>query len=89
MEKVKSSNIDALLYDPSVRELYIKFKGNTGGVYRYTDVAQDTYNNMYKADSIGKYFFAHIKNKFKFIKIFINPNEIKSIGFPEPTKEKQ
>lgn len=63
MVPVKSSNIEAIGHDPKANELHVKFKD--GGHYIYADAAADHHNSMLNAESVGSYFHAHIKGKFK------------------------
>jgi hypothetical protein len=67
MHFVNSSQISYVGYDKETKELFIKFKNNS--VYRYARVPQDEYNNLLKAESVGKYFTEHIKNEYEGIKI--------------------
>lgn len=59
-----SSNIIGYGYDAKSNTLAIKFKGS-GQTYHYDNVPQDVFNTLGKADSVGKFFLANIKNKFK------------------------
>jgi len=42
--------------------LEIEFKGS--GIYRYLDVPKEIYDNLLKAESKGKYFFANVKKNY-------------------------
>lgn len=64
MQKVKSSNIAEVGFETRLR---IKF--TSGGIYEYHDVPEEICQNLLKADSIGKYFHAGIRNKYPFHKI--------------------
>ena len=66
MKPVKSSNIDAIGYNPTTKVLSVQFK--VGGVYHYQDVGQAVYDSFEKAESIGKFHVQHIRNAYKFIK---------------------
>ena len=59
----KSSNIAGVSYWPGPRTMHITFRG--GRTYRYRDVPQDLYEALLAADSIGKYFAAHVRPHFK------------------------
>lgn len=63
--KVESSNIASVGYEGGV--LIIEFKN--GAVYQYDNVPIRVYDVMMKADSVGKYFNAHIKSKYNYRKI--------------------
>lgn len=63
MQPVKSSNIEAIGYDEHTKTLKIKFK--SGGTHSYADVPKLDYERLLSAQSIGKYFHANIRNKFK------------------------
>lgn len=56
---VTSSNVKSVGYDPETKRLHVEFKG--GGVYEYSDVSQEKYDAMMKADSIGGHVHKHIK----------------------------
>jgi len=68
--KVKSSNIESIGYELSLAEsapivqerlgtLEVEFRG--GKVYQYIYVPETQYNQLMKAESIGKFFAANIK----------------------------
>lgn len=61
--KVKSSNIASIGYDQPTRTMTIEF--TTGQIYSYHPVMEQAYNDLLKAESIGKHFFAHFKNNDK------------------------
>ena len=63
---VKSSNIKSVGYDIDNSVLELEF--NTGAVYCYMNVDLKTVVEFIFADSVGKYFAANIKNRFKFEK---------------------
>jgi hypothetical protein len=63
---VKSSNIDAVSYDPGTRILSIRFHGS--GVYHYMDVPEYIIDEMIQAESVGKYFIQNVKGKYSFEK---------------------
>jgi hypothetical protein len=51
MQKVKSTNIDAVSYDPNSKEAYILF--NNGQLYKYLSVPEQKFVNLLTAKSIG------------------------------------
>lgn len=66
MFKCKSSNIDYLNYDPTTETLEVCFTNGTR--YSYYKVSQKDYDAFEKAESHGKHFFKHVRDKFKFQK---------------------
>ena len=60
MQEVKSSQINAIGYDPGSNTLAIRFKGGT--TYHYANVPADMFVNMLCAESIGNFFSTNIKN---------------------------
>ncbi len=63
MFKVGSSNINSVGYDTKTRKLRIEFKNKA--IFDYFDVAPELFNDLMDADSVGKFFHAHVRNKFK------------------------
>lgn len=59
-----SSNIVSAGYDPASKTLEIVFKN--GAIYRYTGVPKETYEGMWKAESMGRFVAANIATKFKY-----------------------
>jgi hypothetical protein len=64
---VESSNIASIGYDSENEILEVEF--NHGGVYQYSDVPQDVYEELMSADSHGKYFSANIRNDYEYEKL--------------------
>jgi len=62
LHPVESSNISALGYDEKTGELHVKF--NSGTQYAYAGVPLDTYEELIQAESIGSFFYHHIKGKY-------------------------
>lgn len=58
---VESSVIDAVGY---ARVLELRF--DSGRIYQYYNVPEDVYQGMLAADSKGRYFNAHIRDKFPY-----------------------
>lgn len=56
---VKSSNVEAIDYDPTKATLRVKFKA--GGVYDYPDVTPQHYAELTGGGSIGAFIHKHIK----------------------------
>jgi hypothetical protein len=61
-QPVESSNLASVGYQPSTRMLEVEFM--RGGVYRYSDVPQDVFDELIAAPSPGSYFAVHIKNTY-------------------------
>ena len=64
---VDSSNLHSVGYDPDTQILEIEFK--TGGVYEYSGVPKEIYQQLIAASSHGKFFHAHIKNVYRYKRI--------------------
>lgn len=64
---VKSSNVEAVGFDPASRILEVQFKG--GAVYQYLDVPAEEHRKLMAAESIGSYLHQSIKGRFAFRKI--------------------
>lgn len=58
MIPVSSSNLVAVGYNPSLKELTIQFHG---GVYTYLGVPQQIYDGLMSASSKGSYHHRNIK----------------------------
>lgn len=66
--KVKSSNINAIGYDEITKTLEVEFVN--GGIYQYKEVPKEIYEGFIKAESVGKYFFAKVKNaNYAYLKV--------------------
>lgn len=64
MEKVNSSNVDEIGYNPETKVLSVRFK--QGGLYHYNNVEPEKYDALKKADSIGSHLHKHIKPHHSF-----------------------
>ncbi|MDL0126658.1 KTSC domain-containing protein [Halobacterium salinarum] len=58
-ESVSSSLLDSVGYDPDEQVLEVELQD--GSVYQYIDVPEETYRGLMDADSLGRYFNAHIR----------------------------
>ncbi len=58
LKPVDSSHINAVGYDKKTKTLVVEFPA---ALWSYTPVTEGTYNSLMQADSVGKYFHAHIK----------------------------
>jgi len=63
---VPSSNVASVGFCPDRKFGEIEYKG--GDVYRYHDCDQALFDNLLKADSVGKFVHANLKSK-KFTKM--------------------
>ena len=64
---VQSSNVAEVGYDPSTMVLEVAF--HRGGVYQYFDVPEVLFQEMLRADSVGKFLHAQIKNSYRYTKL--------------------
>jgi len=67
MQKVESSNIEAVGYNQSTEELFIEFKN--GVTYKYEKVSFNVFIDLLDADSIGSFFYKHIRSDYAFTKL--------------------
>lgn len=67
MQEVKSSWIEAVGYDEGAQELHVKFRPGRGGgkTYIYGMVSREVYEEMLEAESVGRYYQAHIKDVYE------------------------
>ncbi len=66
-EKVKSSNIATIGFDPKEHILEVEF--TTGDVYQYENVSRMEYMDLLEAKSIGSFFAKNIKYKYQYKKM--------------------
>lgn len=59
-QSVRSSNLASIGYDVNNKILEIEF--HNGGVYQYSNVPFDVYEELMDARSHGTYFSANIRN---------------------------
>lgn len=59
----RSNILSGAEYKKADKQLIITFI--KGGQYLYEDVPENVFNDLISAESAGKYFLAHIKDKFK------------------------
>ena len=59
MQAVKSSQIEAVGHNAATQTLAIRFKG--GSTYRYDNVPAQLFADMLAAESVGSFFYKHIK----------------------------
>ena len=58
---VRSSALRSVGYDPKQRVLEIEFTNRS--VYQYSDVPPKVYRGLMAAESHGRYFYQHVRNK--------------------------
>lgn len=61
---VSSEAIASVGYESASRSLEIQFVG--GGLYRYYEVPQGVFEELMGADSHGRYFMAHIRDRYRY-----------------------
>ncbi len=66
-ERVVSSNVHAIGYDPEQKILEIEF--NDRSIYHYFDVPQHEHSGLMSASSKGSYLHSHIKGKYRYRQI--------------------
>lgn len=66
MQKVKSSNIVAVGYDDGSKKLRVQF---ASGTYEYSSVERQSFDEMMKAESVGKFFISNIRSNHEFKRI--------------------
>jgi len=77
-QEVSSSNIAAIAYvagDPAetdLGELYVRF--SSGAEYAYADVPAQVAEDLFTAESVGRVFYAKVRDQFKAAKI--EPDDI-------------
>lgn len=66
----ESSTLAGYMYNNKTKDLYIGFKNKMGVVtYQYKNVHMIVVAAFLKAESQGKFFHAHIKDKYETIKL--------------------
>ena len=65
MPYVQSSALERVSYDEEAHTLCATFR-ETQRTYVYEDVPQEIYDGLIFADSLGRYFNAHIRDHFPF-----------------------
>jgi len=61
-QRVQSSNVDAVMYDPEARVLSVRF--HSGGEYSYRNVPPDVARGLVDAESPGRYFASNIRGNY-------------------------
>jgi ABC-type uncharacterized transport system substrate-binding protein len=60
----RSSYINAVEYDPQTQDLTVTFAD--GAVFLYSDVPVAEYQRLTRAPSVGKYFYAFIRDSYSY-----------------------
>ena len=64
MQRVASSNVHSIGYDPETMEMQVRF--NNGGTYIYYDVPEDVYKMTKGAKSVGGYLHDNVKDYYDY-----------------------
>lgn len=62
LQAVDSSQVKAIGYDAATKTLAVQFKHGLGAIYHYPNVEPKTHADFIAAESVGKFFGAHIKS---------------------------
>ena len=65
--ELKSTAMNAATYQDQSASLELEFR--TGAIYRYLAVPAQTYPELLRAESKGRYFNQHIRNRFPYAPI--------------------
>ena len=65
IQRVESSSVDAVGYDPVSGKLYVRFVGS-GNAYVYYAVPQSVYDEFMASQSKGRFVNAEIKDAFDY-----------------------
>jgi hypothetical protein len=63
-EAVESGLFTAAAYRPDARQLYLRFRD--GNIYRYFECSVEMYESFLAAESKGRYFSSHIRDRFRY-----------------------
>lgn len=63
MLPVASTMASAIGYDSENEVLQIEF--NSGAVYQYSDIDEDTWEDLHSSDAVGKFYNQYIKGKYQ------------------------
>jgi hypothetical protein len=64
---LQSTSLKAVTYQDRSARLELEFR--SGAIYRYSDVPALIYQELLRAESNGRYFNQHIRNRFTHSKI--------------------
>lgn len=65
---VDSSNVEAIGYDSTTRDLHVRFS-KSGETYVYYEVEEWVFEDFKRADSKGAFLNANIKDRYSFGKL--------------------
>lgn len=82
---VESSQLALAGYDAATQTLAIGFKGNDR-VYHYKNVPQGVFDAFLDSPSKGKFFYAHIKPTYGYVRIEAD-GEVSKVGDAAPKSE--
>lgn len=68
MHYVDSTNIEAIGFDSSAQELHVRFL-KSGLTYVYYGVEEWVFQELLRADSKGRYFASHIRDRYSSSKL--------------------
>jgi hypothetical protein len=81
--ELKSTSLHAATYEEQSSLLELEFR--SGASYRYSGVPAQTYQELMLAESKGRYFNQHIRNRFTYAKSI--PRATAQLGFhPQSTR---
>ena len=63
--QLESKMFTSAAYDPDKQILYLRFR-KTGDVYRYFEFSPAAYQDFLDAESRGRFFLAHIRDRFPY-----------------------
>ena len=63
-QPLESKMLASVAYDAENRILYLRFR--SGDVYRYFEFPGDQYRAFLNAESRGRYFLSHIRDRFRY-----------------------
>jgi hypothetical protein len=63
-QAIESKMFTAAAYEAQRRMLYLRF--TSGDVYRYFEFSEEQYREFLAAESRGRYFLSHIRDRFQF-----------------------
>jgi hypothetical protein len=66
-QPIESKLLAAVVYVPPRHILYLRF--HSGEIYRYFTFPADQYQELLDAESKGRYFITHIRNRFPYQKL--------------------
>ena len=67
MQPLDSSFLEAAAYDDSLTLLELDFRN--GAVYLFAEVPDETYQELLQAESKGRYFISHIRDRFPYARM--------------------